>query len=164
MRDVLVFLSSNASPPKAQWGGVGRLFGNNPWSLSASARNFPCFMFDISNSAVARGKLHHAKATDKLIPEGWSLDKQGYAKTNLTDGIAGQLLPIAGHKGYAISMVMDVLSGILSLSQSGISVTDPYQKKGRGGAGHLVIVIDIAKCRPIDEFNADLKSLIKSIK
>ena len=118
--------------------------------MSASARNFPCFTFDISNSAVARGKLHHAKATDKLIPEGWLLDKQGYAKTNPTDGIAGQPLPVVGHKGYAISMAMDVLSGILSVSQSGTSVTDPYQKKGRSRAGHLVIIIDIAKCRPID--------------
>ena len=88
MQDVLVFLSSNASPQKAPWGGIGRLFGNNPWSLSASARNFPCFMFDISNSAVVKGKLHHAKATDKLIPEGWTLDKQGYVATNPKVGIA----------------------------------------------------------------------------
>ena len=122
------FLSSNASPSMAPWGGVDRLVGNNPWSLSASARNSPCFMFDIFNSAVVRGKLHHAKDTDKLIPEGWLLDKQGYAKTNPTDGIAGQILPMSGHKGYAISIAMDVLSGVLSASQSGSSVTGPYQK------------------------------------
>ena len=87
-------------------------------------------------SAVARGKLHNPKATDKLIPEGWALGKQGYAKTNPTDGIAGQILPMAGHKGYAISVAMNVLSGILSASQSGSSVTGPYQKEGRSGAGH----------------------------
>ena len=113
--------------------------------MSASARNFPCLTFDISHSAVARGKLHHAKATDKLIPERWSLDKKGYAKTNPTDGIAGQLLAVAVHKGYAISMAMDVLSGILTASKYGSFLTDPYQKKGRSGAGHLVIIIDIAK-------------------
>ena len=28
----------------------------------------------------------------------------------------------------------------------------------------MVIVIDIAQCRPIDEFNADMERLIKSIK
>ena len=90
-------------------------------------------MLDISNLAVASGKLHHAKATDKLIPEGCALDKQGYAKTNPTDGIAGQILPMAGHNGTAISMAMDVLSGILSASQSGSSVTDPTKRKIEAG-------------------------------
>ncbi len=158
------FISSNASPSMAPWGGVDKLVGNNPWSWSAPAGSFPCFMLDIANSAVARGKLYHAQATDKPIPEGWALDKDGYGTTNSADGIAGQILPMAGHKGYAISMAMDVLSGILSASQFGSSITGPYQKEGRSGAGHLVIVIDIAKCRPIDEFNADMESLIKSIK
>ncbi len=148
----------------APWGGVDRLVGNNLWSWSEPAGNFPCFMLDFSNSAVARGKLYHAQAADKLIPEGWVLDKQGFAKTNPTHGIAGQILPMAGHKGYAISMAMDVLSGILSACQFGSSVTGPYQKEGRSGADHLAIVTDITKCRPIDEFNADMESVIKTIK
>ena len=69
MQDVLVFLSSDASPSMAPWGGVDKLAGNNPWPLSASAGNFPYFMLDISNLAVARGKLHHAKTTNKLIQQ-----------------------------------------------------------------------------------------------
>ena len=56
-------------------------------------------MLDISYSAVARGKLYYAKAAYKPIPEGWALDKQGYATTNPTDGVARQIFPMAGHKG-----------------------------------------------------------------
>ena len=62
------FLPSNASASMAPWGGVDRLVSNNSWSLSAHAGNFTCFILDISNSAVARGVLLHAKATSKLTP------------------------------------------------------------------------------------------------
>ena len=103
-------------------GVVDRLVSNNPWSLSAPAGNFLCFMLDICNSAVARVKLYHAQAMDNLIPKGWALDKLGHATTNLTDEIAGQILPMAGHKGHVISMAMHILSGILSARQFGSSV------------------------------------------
>ena len=158
------FLSSNASPAMAPWGGIETLVGNNPWSWAAPAGRYPCFMLDIANTAVARGKLYHAKKTGQAIPEGWALDEHGNMTTDPVAGIAGQILPMAGHKGYAISMAMDVLSGVLSAGQFGSSITGPYKKEGKSGAGHLIIVIDITKIRPIKEFCEDMESLITSLK
>jgi LDH2 family malate/lactate/ureidoglycolate dehydrogenase len=111
-------------------------------------------MLDIANTAVARGKLYHAKKTGQAIPEGWALDEHGNMTTD----------PMAGHKGYGISMAMDVLSGVLSAGQFGSSITGPYKKEGKSGAGHLIIVIDITKIRPIEEFCEDMESLITSLK
>ncbi len=162
--DCIGFLSSNASPAMAPWGGVQPLVGNNPWSWAAPAGKFPCFVLDIANTAVARGKLYHAKTKGQSIPEGWALDKDGNMTTDPEAGIAGQILPMAGHKGYAISMAMDVLSGVLSAGQFGDTITGPYKSEGRSGAGHLIIVIDIAKLRPIEEFHSDMETLIHSIK
>ena len=60
--------------------------------------------------------------------------------------------------------MMDVLSGVLSASGFATGVTGPYVATGSSRAGHLVLALDIARFRPIDEFQADMKRLIATIK
>ena len=55
------FLSTNASPAMAPWGGREKRVGNNPWSIAAPAGKYPPMMLDIANTAVARGKLYLAR-------------------------------------------------------------------------------------------------------
>ncbi|MBF9059370.1 Ldh family oxidoreductase [Rhodobacterales bacterium HKCCSP123] len=158
------FLSTNASPAMAPWGGREKRVGNNPWSWAAPAARHPPMVLDIANTAVARGKLYAAKARGEAIPQGWAIDAQGVATTDPADGIAGTILPMAGHKGYAISMIMDMLSGVLSGSGFGPAITGPYMPEGRSGVGHLAIAINIAAVRPLAEFEADMEALIASLK
>jgi len=121
-------------------------------------------MLDIANTAVARGKLYLARKQGQPIPEGWAIDKDGKPTTDAAAGIAGNILPLAGHKGYAIATMMDMLSGILSGSQFGSAVVGPYAEEGRSGVGHLAIALDIGSFRPIEDFDADVERLIESIK
>ncbi len=158
------FLSTNASPAMAPWGGRSKLIGANPWSIAAPAGRHAPMMLDIANTAVARGKLYMARQRNEPIPEGWAIDQHGRPTTDPVAGIAGNILPLAGHKGYAIAIMMDVLSGILSGSQFGPGVVGPYVPTGRSGVGHLVIALNIAAFRPLDEFNADMERLIERIK
>ncbi len=158
------FLSTNGSPAMAPWGGRTKLLGNNPWSIAAPAGRHPPMVLDIANTAVARGKLYLARQRGEAIPEGWAMDEEGRATTDPVAGIAGNILPIAGHKGYAITTMMDVLSGILSASAFADGVTGPYKPEGRSGAGHLAIALNIAAFRPLAEFNADMEQLIERIK
>ena len=158
------FLSSNASPAMAPWGGRRRQIGTNPWSIAAPAGRFPPMLLDIANTAVARGKLHVALKRGEPIPEGWASDSDGRPTTDAAIGIAGNILPMAGHKGYAIATMMDVLSGILSGSRFGEAVVGPYMAEGRSGVGHLVIALDIASFRPLEAFCADMEELVHRIK
>lgn len=158
------FLSTNASAAMAPWGGREKRVGANPWSIAAPAGKYAPMMLDISNTSVARGKLHVAKQKGEPIPEGWAMDADGNPTTDPVVGIAGNILPMAGHKGYAISMMMDVLSGVLSGSQFGDSVVGPYTPEGDSGVGHTVIAIDIAACRPLDAFQSDMEEYIEHIK
>jgi LDH2 family malate/lactate/ureidoglycolate dehydrogenase len=158
------FLSTNASPAMAPWGGREKRVGNNPWSWAAPAGRHPPMVLDIANTAVARGKLYAAKARGEAIPQGWAIDAQGVATTDPAAGIAGTILPMAGHKGYAISMIMDMLSGVLSGSAFGPGIVGPYMPEGRSGVGHLAIAIDIAAVRPLPEFEADMEALVAAIK
>ena len=158
------FLTTNASPSMAPWGGVEKRVGNNPWSWAAPAGRHPPMMLDLANTAVARGKLYLARQRGEAIPEGWAIDAEGRATTDPAAGIAGTILPMGGHKGYAISVLMDVLSGILTGSRFGVSIVGPYMPEGTSGAGHLAIAIDIAAIRPLVEFEADMERLIGELK
>jgi len=158
------FLSTNASPAMAPWGGRSKLVGTNPWSIAAPAGRQAPMMLDIANTAVARGKLYVAQKRGEEIPEGWAMDKEGNPTTDPAAGIIGNILPMAGHKGYAISTMMDVLSGILSGSHFGSGVVGPYVAEGSSGVGHLAIALDIAAFRPLQDFNADMERLIESIR
>ena len=158
------YISTNASPAMAPWGSTEKRVGTNPWSWSAPAGRHTPMMLDIANTAVARGKLYAAKERGEPIPEGWAIDAAGQATTDPAEGIVGTILPMAGHKGYAIAAMVDVLSGLLSGSAFGSAVVGPYVEMGSSGAGHLALAIDIAACRPLDEFEADMERLIEQLK
>lgn len=158
------FLSTNASPAMAPWGGTEKRVGNNPWSWSAPAGRYPAMMLDIANTAVARGKLYVARQRRENIPDNWAIDAEGNATTDPEAGIAGTILPMAGHKGYAVSTIMDVLSGVLSGSRFGTSVVGPYVPDGVSGVGHLALAIDIKASRPLADFEADMERMIEGLK
>ncbi|MCP3871442.1 MAG: Ldh family oxidoreductase [Gammaproteobacteria bacterium] len=158
------FLCTNASPAMAPWGGRSKLIGTNPWSIAAPAGRYAPMMLDIANTAVARGKLYVAGKKGEAIPEGWAIDSDGRPTTDAAAGILGNILPMAGHKGFAVATMMDVLSGILSGSQFGDAVVGPYVAEGRSGVGHLVIALDIGSFRPLEDFNADAERLVDSIR
>ena len=158
------FISTNASPAMAPWGGKERRVGTNPWAWAAPAGRHAPMMLDIANTSVARGKLYLARQRNERIPDGWAMDADGNATTDPAAGIAGTILPMAGHKGYAISTIMDMLSGILPGSRFGSSVVGPYVPDGVSGAGHLALAIDIRAARPREAFEADMERLIDELK
>ena len=158
------FISTNASPAMAPWGGREKQVGTNPWSWAAPAGRYAPMMLDIANTAVARGKLYLARQRNERIPKSWAMDAEGNETTDPAAGIAGTILPMAGHKGYAISAIMDVLSGVLPGSQFGNSVVGPYIPDGASGAGHLVLAININASRPQVDFEADMERLIDELK
>jgi LDH2 family malate/lactate/ureidoglycolate dehydrogenase len=160
----VAFLSTNASPAMAPWGGRKKTVGTNPWSWAAPAGSFAPMVLDIANTGVARGKVYLARQKGLPIPEGWAIDADGAPTTDAQAAIDGIILPMAGHKGYAIAVMMDMLSGVLTGSAFAGGVAGPYQTDRKSGAGHLMIVLDIATMQPLAEFNARMEALIRELK
>lgn len=158
------FLATNASPAMAPWGGREKRVGTNPWSIAAPAGRFPPLLLDVANTAVARGKLYAAEQRGERVPTTWALDPDGLPTDDPAAGIAGTLLPMAGHKGYAIAVLMDVLAGVLAGSAFGVDVVGPYRADARSGAGHLAIAIDVAASRPLADFERDVERLVTDLK
>ena len=158
------FLATNASPSMAPWGGRVKAVGNNPWSWAAPAGRHAPMVLDIANTGVARGKIYLAKQEGRPIPEGWALDAEGAPTTDPAAAVEGIVLPMAGHKGYAIALVMDMLAGVLSGAESGAGVAGPYQAERRSGAGQFMLALDIARFQSADAFAARMEALIGQMK
>jgi LDH2 family malate/lactate/ureidoglycolate dehydrogenase len=158
------FLSTNASPAMAPWGGRKKTVGTNPWSWAAPGGSHAPMVLDIANTGVARGKIYLARQKGLPIPEGWAISAAGAPTTDPAEAIEGIILPMAQHKGYAIAVIMDMLSGVLSGSAFGTGVHGPYQTEHRSGAGHLMIALDIASMLPLADFSARMDRYIAELK
>ena len=157
-------LTTNGSPAMAPWGGRVKSVGANPWSVAVPGGTHGPVVMDIANTTAARGKVYAALERGAPIPDGWAIDPHGVPTTDPRAAIEGLILPMAGHKGYAISFMMDVLSGVLTGSSFSTDVAGPYMPDRRSGCGHLVVAIRIDALRPRAEFQADLTTLVQATK
>ena len=160
----VAFLTTNASPAMAPWGGREKRVGNNPWSIAAPAGRHAPMVMDIANTGVARGKVYLARQRGEAIPEGWAINAAGAPTTDAQEAIDGLILPMAAHKGYVISMMMDMLAGVLTGSGFGTQVNGPYLADRQSHCGHLMIAMDIDAFQPEAEFAVRMEQLVASIK
>jgi LDH2 family malate/lactate/ureidoglycolate dehydrogenase len=163
-QNMIGFLATNASPAMAAFGGREKIVGNNPQSWAAPTPFDAPFIVDIAHTAVARGKIYLAKEKRETIPDHWALSPQGQATTDPAEAILGTLMPMAGHKGFALSAMMDVLSGVLSGGAFGQAINGPYVPDQASGVGHFLMVVDIAKLREVDAFKDDMGAMINAWK
>ncbi|AXB41459.1 Ldh family oxidoreductase [Amycolatopsis albispora] len=157
-------LTTNGSPAMAPWGGREKTVGANPWSIATPGGSHGPVVLDIANTGVARGKIYAALRRGESIPDTWAIDADGVPTTDPRAAIDGVLAPMAGHKGYAISFLMDVLSGVLTGSSYGTGVTGPYVPDRRSGCGHLVLALRIDAVLEPEEFGRRVDDLIATTK
>jgi LDH2 family malate/lactate/ureidoglycolate dehydrogenase len=157
-------LTTNGSPAMAPWGGRKKALGNNPWSIAAPAGRHAPMMLDIANTVVARGKIFLARQKGRPIPDSWAMDAEGRRTIDPVAALSGVILPMAEHKGYAITVMMDVLSGVLSGSGVMTDVSGPYQAEKRSRCGHMVMALDIAAFGTPQDFAARMERMVAEIK
>ena len=160
----IMMLTTNGGPAIAPWGGRKKVIGTNPWSISCPAGAHPPLMMDMANTGVARGKIYLARQRHERIPPGWALNADGEPTTDPQEAIDGIILPMAGHKGYAIAVVVDMLSGVLTGSSFLSAVNGPYKTDLRSGAGHFFTAFDIEAFQPLSDFNARMEAFIAELK
>jgi LDH2 family malate/lactate/ureidoglycolate dehydrogenase len=160
----IALLTTNSSPAMAPWGGREKVIGSNPWSLATPAGAGRISVMDVSNTVVARGKIYLANQRAASIPPDWAITADGRPTTDPAAALAGTILPMGQHKGYVISMMMDVLSGVLTGSGFGTGVAGPYQDERPGRAGHLYLALDVARFLPLAEFEQRMTRLIDELK
>ncbi len=108
------FVCCNSPAQMAPIGGKDKMLGTNPFAAVIPVPNQEPIIIDMATSVVAKSKFKEYKEQGKPLPSGWALDKNGNATTDPDEAIQGLVQPMAGFKGYAIALLIDVLSGVLS--------------------------------------------------
>jgi uncharacterized oxidoreductase len=135
----------------APFGGSQGRLATNPISFACPGPERP-ILVDITTSVAAEGKVRVYKNAGKRLPEGWLIDNQGRPSTDPNDLYTeprGAILPFGGpvgHKGFALGVMVDILSG--ALSGAGCS----HSSTCRLGNAMFFQVIDIEKFVPREEF------------
>ena len=137
-------------------GGTKPLLGTNPFAFGWPRPGGNPYVFDFATSIAARGEVELHRIAGKPLPEGWAVDRDGNPTTDPTAALQGALLPFGGHKGSAISTMIELLAGVMIGD-----LTSPEALKSLGSAellphhGELVIALSperFAAGRPGDPF------------
>ncbi len=123
------------------------LFGTNPIAFAAPCAESDPIVFDMATSAMAHGDVQIAARKGEMLPDGIGVDSEGQPTRDphkILDG--GALLPFGGHKGSALSMMVELLAAALT----GGNFSFEFDWSQHPGAktpwtGQLIIVIDPGK-------------------
>jgi LDH2 family malate/lactate/ureidoglycolate dehydrogenase len=142
-RGMIGIAMTNVAPNMVMPGARQPITGNNPLAIAIPTfAEFP-FVLDISLSAVAGGKLLVAAKKGEPIPLGWATDKEGRPTTNAQAGFEGYLLPMGGHKGYGLSLAIDILCGLITGGSFQNQVKSMYRfPADPSRTAHLMMVIN----------------------
>jgi LDH2 family malate/lactate/ureidoglycolate dehydrogenase len=139
-------IGSNATTTMAPWGGTDARLGNSPIGFAVPNPAGAPFLLDMAISMAARAKIRNAFKRGQAIPATWATDAQGRPTTDPGVALDGFLLPIGGHKGYGLALMVDLFAGLLSNAaylthvKSWVDAPDEPQN-----LGHFYILIDTRK-------------------
>ena len=155
--------TSNVDSNVIPYGGTEPVLGTNPISIAIpTAREFD-IVLDMATSVAAFGKIDHATDEGESIPPDWGVDEHGASTTDPESVVA--LRPMSGPKGYALGLVVDVLSGLLSGAGASPSIGELYGEYDEPmGVGHFLGAIDVSAFRDLDAFTDDVDDLIDQLK
>ena len=142
----MIFGNDNGSlqsvlPP----GAVEPRLSTNPIGMGVPRANAPHLVLDFATSTVASGRLHEEKERGNAPQQDWV-------------GAGGALKTFGGFKGFGLALMVEALGGALSGSDT-VSAKDSEQ-----GQGALLIAIDIAQLRDIDEYTAQVEEFTAWVK
>jgi ureidoglycolate dehydrogenase (NAD+) len=117
-------------------------------------------------SAAAASKIFSLQALGLPIPAFWLADENGLPTQDASDWPAkGSMMPMAGHKGYGIALLIEVMAGVLSgaavLDEATSWMLKPTQK---AGLGHSFLVINIGNIVPIEEFKRRVDIMVRKLR
>lgn len=146
----------------APFGGIQRRLSANPIAAGIPVAGGPPMLLDISACTIAEGKIKVALNKGVEVPENCIIDAKGQPTTDPKVFYAnppGAILSIAGHKGYGLAMLCEILAGALT----GGGCSNP-QNADRVVNGMLSIILDPSFFQSDEVFAAEIERFISWVK
>lgn len=138
----IAMVFTNASRAMPPWGGREALLGTSPFAVGAPGGEKGAFILDMAPSVAARGKIRKALRAGQPIPIDYALDAEGKPTTDPAKALEGVVLPMGGPKGSGLSMLMDILGGVISGAGFAGGVGDQYKNYDRPqNVGHFFLAM-----------------------
>jgi LDH2 family malate/lactate/ureidoglycolate dehydrogenase len=154
--------NANHLPP---WGGMEMLLSTNPIAAGIPADEEPPIVLDMATTMAAYGKVKAKAKRGEPMPEGWMVDRQGRPLLDPGRAAEGFLLPIGGHKGYGLALIVGLLAGTLHGAAMGRDVVDfNVDHVTRTNTGQAILVIDLKAFGDVAAFKAAVDRLSRDIR
>ena len=135
-------------------GAVGKL-DTNAMAIGVPTGDGKPFVADFATSVVAEGKVRVARSKNLDLDEGCILDKHGNATVKPDDFFdGGWLLPLGGHKGYALSLMTCLLGGLSSDLDLGID----------GMSGAFMQVINVQAFTSLELYQRGVRAFLDGMR
>ena len=162
--DMIGLVTTNAAPSIAPYGAKVALVGTNPLCAAIPAANRRPILLDMATSVVARGKIWLAGLAGKKIPLGWALDPEGRPTEDPIAGQAGSLEAIGGAKGAGLSLVIDILCGVMTGTGLSGDVRLIADLTAPSHTAHLLMAINVARFIDVNVFKNNIDKVIERVK
>ena len=154
--------TSGAGMLVAPFGGIDRRLSANPFAAGVPTVGGDPILLDMSACTVAEGKIRVAFNQGRNVPDGCLIDSEGNPTNDpkvFYGDPPGAILPIAGHKGSGLSLIIEMLAGALT----GGGCTNP-KNAGRVVNGMLSIIIDRSFFGSNDSFFDEVRRYVDFVK
>ena len=141
--------------------GGKAVFGTNPIAFGIPQAAGPPLTFDMATSAIALFGVLTAKAKGDPLPDGvaYAKDGSGYT-TDAAEALeGGSIATFGGHKGAGLSLMVELLAGVLS---GGAVLGQVESKKVAKSWGHTLIAIQPEGL--VDDFAGKASSVLQAVK
>ncbi|HEV8308477.1 MAG TPA: Ldh family oxidoreductase [Methylomirabilota bacterium] len=161
---------TNGVPLVVPPGGLDARTGTNPIAIAAPAKSEHPVVLDMATAAIAFERLRVYASRGEKIPVGWAIDREGNPvedPSRVNEGgflKGGALLPLGGYKGFGLSVMVNVLTGVLmgGAYMAGLSEFAPHDTPERDSFALGAINID--HFIPYEEFVERMDDLIRATK
>ena len=154
--DLIGIVTSNGGPQGVvPFGGKKDIFGTNPLAYAVPTSETP-IAFDAATAQYAYGTIRIAKERGKTLPGETYFSADGEFTTDPAKAIS--LIPFGGYKGYAIVLLLEIMTGMMVQAKSGLD-----QKGDQSEIGSVLIAIDPAAFGDIKDFKRSATKLVKDI-
>jgi ureidoglycolate dehydrogenase (NAD+) len=163
-QDMLGMAYTHATPRMKTPNATRAFLGTNPICFAAPMADEEPFCFDSAPTPFSFNKVRQYGELGQRLPADVAADKAG--RVTLDPNLAEQLLPIGDYKGFGLSLMVEILCGLLSGMPTGIEVSSMFDApmSEKRNLGHFFGAMRIDVFENVTRFKRRLQEMVNDLR
>lgn len=151
--DLVTVIASNSTPWVAPEGTYMPLLGTNPFCIGIPSNATP-IIYDIGTSKIIHAQVMLAQRLGQELPPDTAFNSEGHMTTDPFAALSGALTGWGGAKGSGLALAVQLL---------GVVAGSPALPGNLENFGFLIMVVNPAMFRPMDEFKQEVGKMVDAM-